>query len=202
MRQWYCPLCRGVPTLRPCHSLCLNVMKGCLANQADLDTEWNNFVGGHMRRREWGDETCMLVMIKEAFFLVGSDRCSMFMSVLYFGMAGSANLGGHERSRDILDFTMMWLSYGPKITALFSHNLWWAYHLVIDISLSPSSVCPLLMKFQLIKKKKRSWIPRNRVLCSIPNVCCVPTYLPILRTARCLTSYQAAPNWKVLSNWD
>lgn len=46
MRQWYCPLCRGLPSLRPCHSLCLNVMKGCLANQADLDTEWNNFIGG------------------------------------------------------------------------------------------------------------------------------------------------------------
>ncbi|KAM6923781.1 glypican-2 [Xenentodon cancila] len=44
MRQWYCPLCRGLPFLRPCHSLCLNVMKGCLANQADLDTEWNNFI--------------------------------------------------------------------------------------------------------------------------------------------------------------
>ncbi|KAM3867314.1 glypican-2 [Diretmus argenteus] len=44
MRQWYCPLCRGLPSLRPCHSLCLNVVKGCLANQADLDTEWNNFI--------------------------------------------------------------------------------------------------------------------------------------------------------------
>nr|XP_055034317.1 glypican-2 isoform X1 [Misgurnus anguillicaudatus] len=44
MRQWYCPLCRGVPALKPCHSLCLNVMKGCLANQADLDSEWNNFI--------------------------------------------------------------------------------------------------------------------------------------------------------------
>ncbi|XP_072573331.1 glypican-2 [Paramormyrops kingsleyae] len=44
MRQWYCPLCRGMPTLRPCHSFCLNVMKGCLANQADLDSEWNNFI--------------------------------------------------------------------------------------------------------------------------------------------------------------
>ncbi|KAL0973619.1 hypothetical protein UPYG_G00207230 [Umbra pygmaea] len=44
MRQWYCPLCRGMPSLRPCHSLCLNVMKGCLANRADLDTEWNNFI--------------------------------------------------------------------------------------------------------------------------------------------------------------
>ncbi|XP_026856175.2 glypican-2 [Electrophorus electricus] len=44
MRQWYCPLCRGMPGLKSCHSLCLNVMKGCLANQADLDSEWNNFI--------------------------------------------------------------------------------------------------------------------------------------------------------------
>uniref|UniRef100_A0A8C5NC07 Glypican 2 n=1 Tax=Gouania willdenowi TaxID=441366 RepID=A0A8C5NC07_GOUWI len=44
MRQWFCPLCRGLPFLRPCHPMCLNVMKGCLANQADLDTEWNNFI--------------------------------------------------------------------------------------------------------------------------------------------------------------
>ncbi|KAI4878193.1 hypothetical protein NFI96_002915 [Prochilodus magdalenae] len=44
MRQWYCPLCRGMPSLKACHPLCLNVMKGCLANQADLDSEWNNFI--------------------------------------------------------------------------------------------------------------------------------------------------------------
>ncbi|XP_061896084.1 glypican-2 [Entelurus aequoreus] len=44
MRQWYCPLCRGMPSLRPCRALCLNVMKGCLANQADLDTEWDYFI--------------------------------------------------------------------------------------------------------------------------------------------------------------
>ncbi|XP_063045313.1 glypican-2 [Engraulis encrasicolus] len=44
MRQWYCPLCRAIPTVKPCHSLCLNVMKGCLANQADLDVEWNSFI--------------------------------------------------------------------------------------------------------------------------------------------------------------
>ncbi|CAG08301.1 unnamed protein product [Tetraodon nigroviridis] len=44
MRQWYCPLCRGMPSVQPCHSLCLNVMKGCLANQADLDNQWNNYI--------------------------------------------------------------------------------------------------------------------------------------------------------------
>ncbi|MGH0184456.1 UNVERIFIED_CONTAM: hypothetical protein FKN15_014935 [Acipenser sinensis] len=45
MRLSYCPLCRGLPSLKPCHSFCRNVMKGCLANQADLDTEWNSFIG-------------------------------------------------------------------------------------------------------------------------------------------------------------
>lgn len=45
MKMLYCPYCRGLPTVRPCNNYCLNVMKGCLANQADLDTEWNLFIG-------------------------------------------------------------------------------------------------------------------------------------------------------------
>ncbi|XP_075440540.1 glypican-6-like [Ascaphus truei] len=46
MRMWYCPLCRGHASLRPCHGLCLNVMKGCLAHQADMDPSWNSFIDG------------------------------------------------------------------------------------------------------------------------------------------------------------
>ncbi|KAM8972784.1 glypican-2 [Pelodytes ibericus] len=46
MRMWYCPLCRGHASLRPCHGLCLNVMKGCLAHQADMDADWNSLVDG------------------------------------------------------------------------------------------------------------------------------------------------------------
>ncbi|KPP76932.1 hypothetical protein Z043_103685 [Scleropages formosus] len=42
----YCPYCRALPSLKPCVNYCLNVMKGCLANQADLDPEWNLFIGG------------------------------------------------------------------------------------------------------------------------------------------------------------
>ncbi|KAI4538905.1 hypothetical protein MG293_011172, partial [Ovis ammon polii] len=44
MKMLYCAYCRGLPTVRPCNNYCLNVMKGCLANQADLDTEWNLFI--------------------------------------------------------------------------------------------------------------------------------------------------------------
>ncbi|XP_010789971.1 glypican-6-like [Notothenia coriiceps] len=40
----YCPYCRGMPGLKPCHNYCHNVMRGCLANQADLDAEWNLFI--------------------------------------------------------------------------------------------------------------------------------------------------------------
>ncbi|XP_066444916.1 glypican-6 [Eleutherodactylus coqui] len=44
LKMLYCPYCRGMPNLKPCTNYCLNVMKGCLANQADLDIEWNLFV--------------------------------------------------------------------------------------------------------------------------------------------------------------
>nr|XP_032834977.1 glypican-6-like [Petromyzon marinus] len=43
-RMLHCPLCRGVVSARPCAGFCLNVVKGCLANQADLNAEWNNFL--------------------------------------------------------------------------------------------------------------------------------------------------------------
>lgn len=51
MKMLYCPYCSGQVALKPCQNYCLNVMRGCLANQADLDTEWNNFLG------KWSAET-------------------------------------------------------------------------------------------------------------------------------------------------
>lgn len=41
----YCPHCRGLASVKPCSNYCSNVMKGCLANQADLDPEWQNLIG-------------------------------------------------------------------------------------------------------------------------------------------------------------
>nr|XP_061827421.1 glypican-6-like [Nerophis lumbriciformis] len=40
----YCHFCQGMPAIKPCKNYCLNVMKGCLANQADLDSEWNHYI--------------------------------------------------------------------------------------------------------------------------------------------------------------
>uniref|UniRef100_A0A8C7VDR5 Glypican-1 n=1 Tax=Oncorhynchus mykiss TaxID=8022 RepID=A0A8C7VDR5_ONCMY len=45
MKMTYCRHCRGVPSARPCANYCANVLKGCLANHADLDTEWRNLAG-------------------------------------------------------------------------------------------------------------------------------------------------------------
>ncbi|XP_073704612.1 glypican-1b [Garra rufa] len=42
MKMTYCPHCSGVAFAKPCSNFCKNVMKGCLANQADLDSEWRN----------------------------------------------------------------------------------------------------------------------------------------------------------------
>ncbi|XP_048053991.1 glypican-6a isoform X1 [Megalobrama amblycephala] len=43
-KMLYCPYCGGMPGLKPCANYCQNVMRGCLANQADLDPEWNLFI--------------------------------------------------------------------------------------------------------------------------------------------------------------
>lgn len=45
MKMTYCPHCRGMASARPCANYCTNVMKGCLANQADLNTEWRHLAG-------------------------------------------------------------------------------------------------------------------------------------------------------------
>ncbi|XP_013925373.1 PREDICTED: glypican-2 [Thamnophis sirtalis] len=44
MRLSFCPLCRGLPALKPCHGFCLNVMKGCLASITEMDAEWGRFL--------------------------------------------------------------------------------------------------------------------------------------------------------------
>ncbi|XP_029102035.1 glypican-1 [Scleropages formosus] len=48
MKLMYCPHCRGV-SFKPCANYCRNVMKGCLANQADLHTEWQNLLDTMMQ---------------------------------------------------------------------------------------------------------------------------------------------------------
>lgn len=45
MKLVYCPHCRGIASVKPCSNYCSNVMKGCLANQADLNPEWQNLIG-------------------------------------------------------------------------------------------------------------------------------------------------------------
>lgn len=44
MKLVYCPHCRGLASLTPCSNYCSNVMKGCLANQADLNSEWQSLI--------------------------------------------------------------------------------------------------------------------------------------------------------------
>lgn len=57
MKMTYCPHCRGMASARPCANYCTNVMKGCLANQADLNTEWRHLAGVGAEQ-ECGGDSC------------------------------------------------------------------------------------------------------------------------------------------------
>lgn len=44
LKMQYCPHCQGLTLIRPCAEFCLNVMRGCLANVAELDMPWRHYV--------------------------------------------------------------------------------------------------------------------------------------------------------------
>lgn len=44
LRMNYCPHCQGLTASKPCMGYCLNVVRGCLASLAEVDTHWREFV--------------------------------------------------------------------------------------------------------------------------------------------------------------
>ncbi|KAJ8252926.1 hypothetical protein GJAV_G00207110 [Gymnothorax javanicus] len=44
LRMQYCPHCLGLTRSKPCMGYCLNVMRGCLASMAEIDSHWREFV--------------------------------------------------------------------------------------------------------------------------------------------------------------
>ncbi|XP_077451232.1 glypican-5a isoform X2 [Stigmatopora argus] len=44
LKMHYCPHCQGLTQSKPCMGYCLNVMRGCLANMAEIDHHWREFV--------------------------------------------------------------------------------------------------------------------------------------------------------------
>uniref|UniRef100_A0A096M934 Glypican-1 n=1 Tax=Poecilia formosa TaxID=48698 RepID=A0A096M934_POEFO len=98
MRMTYCPHCRGMPTAKPCANYCSNVMKGCLANQADLHTEWSHLADTMIEvgeRRLDDVESVILYLpnqISEAMFSM-MDNMETINSKL-FQACGSLSEGG------------------------------------------------------------------------------------------------------------
>lgn len=44
LRMQYCPHCQGLTASKPCMSYCLNTMRGCLADVAEVDLHWRGYI--------------------------------------------------------------------------------------------------------------------------------------------------------------
>ncbi|XP_053868034.1 glypican-5 isoform X8 [Malaclemys terrapin pileata] len=44
LRMQYCPHCQGMTLSKPCMGYCLNVIRGCLANMAEIDLHWRRYI--------------------------------------------------------------------------------------------------------------------------------------------------------------
>ncbi|KAJ8419103.1 hypothetical protein AAFF_G00006020 [Aldrovandia affinis] len=89
MKLMYCPHCRMMASIKPCTNYCRNVMKGCLANQADLDTEWQNLVDALLQAMLTMHEN-IDVFTSKVFQACGNPR-----------MAGTRSSGSEETRKRV-----------------------------------------------------------------------------------------------------
>ncbi|XP_072514067.1 LOW QUALITY PROTEIN: glypican-6a [Salminus brasiliensis] len=173
-KMLYCPYCGGLPGLRPCGNYCQNVMKGCLANQADLDPEWNLFIDAMLLVAErlegpFNIEAVMEpidVKISEAIMTMQDN--SMQVSAKVFQGCGHPKPAGMSRTaRGISDvFNARFRPYSPEErpttaagTSLDRLRTVWRtmQHSVIDIK-------------ETLKKSKKFWSTLPDAVCSRERV--------------------------------
>ncbi|XP_053555238.1 glypican-4 [Bombina bombina] len=123
MKMTYCPYCRGLVTVKPCNNYCMNVMRGCLANPGDLDTEWNNFIDASLQVAErlegpFNIETVMdPIDVKISDAIMNMQENSMQVSQKVFQGCGQPKpLSQVRTSRSVSEsnFNMRFRSYGPE----------------------------------------------------------------------------------------
>ncbi|XP_053184360.1 glypican-6-like isoform X2 [Scomber japonicus] len=121
-KMLYCPFCQGMPTVKPCKNYCLNVMKGCLANQADLDPEWNQYIDAMLlvAQRLEGPFNIESVMepidVKISEAIMNMQDNSAQVSYRVFQGCGQPKSSGMTRStRGVSDvFSARFRPYGPE----------------------------------------------------------------------------------------
>ncbi|CAG5992781.1 unnamed protein product [Menidia menidia] len=111
MKMLYCPYCSGQVALKPCQNYCLNVMRGCLANQADLDTEWNNFLDAMLSLADrlegpFNFESVMdPIDVKISDAIMNMQENSMQVSQKVFQGCGMPKTTAHRSKRSVKETT-------------------------------------------------------------------------------------------------
>ncbi|KAI1898188.1 hypothetical protein AGOR_G00069770 [Albula goreensis] len=124
MKMLYCPYCSGQVALKPCQNYCLNVLRGCLANQADLDSEWNNFLDAMLSLAErlegpFNFESVVdPIDVKISDAIMNMQENSMQVSQKVFQGCGQPKLAAGFRSRRSIKegggFTGRFRPYSPE----------------------------------------------------------------------------------------
>ncbi|XP_053329426.1 glypican-4 [Spea bombifrons] len=123
LKMTYCPYCRGLVTVKPCNNYCLNVMRGCLANPGDLDSEWNSFIDAMLMVAErlegpFNIETVMdPIDVKISDAIMNMQENSVQVSEKVFQGCGQPKpntQGRAARSASEVGFNSRFRAYSPE----------------------------------------------------------------------------------------
>lgn len=106
MKMSYCPSCHGIMQVKPCNNYCLNIMKGCLAYHAELNTEWNNYIeklqllGDRLRRSFNIQSVVEPINLKISNAIMNFQDNGAQVSGKVFSGCGQPRLSSHKQKRE------------------------------------------------------------------------------------------------------
>nr|XP_021534662.1 glypican-1 [Neomonachus schauinslandi] len=152
MKLAYCAHCLGVPGARPCPDYCRNVLKGCLANQADLDAEWRNLLDS-------------MVLITDKFW--GPSGAESVIGNVHLWLAEAIN--ALQDNKDILTAKVIQGCGNPKVNPQGSgpEEKWHQGKLVLQEKAPTGTLEKLVTEAKVqLRDAQDFWISLPSMLCS------------------------------------
>jgi len=97
-----CPACQGLPEVKPCNGLCINIMKGCLAHHYEIDELWNKYIESLMSLSERlvgpfnVEMTIEPISIKISDAIMNFQESGFQVTQKVFELCGTPRLGRRE----------------------------------------------------------------------------------------------------------
>ncbi|KAG1927404.1 glypican-6b [Pimephales promelas] len=171
-RMLYCSQCVALPTLKPCSEYCLQLMKTCLADRAELDPDWTRYTDAMLLVTErlegpFNIESVMEpVDVKISEAIMNMQENSMQISYQVFQGCGQPNPSGMSRSSRSAPNTFVFIPDSHEDLTHLTHTHSHTHHEDLPTATTGSRLQRLVTEVkEKLKRFRRFWASVPESIC-------------------------------------